>query len=290
MVAKRDTVPAEVCASLYDGGKGKSVRQIADQLGVSVTLVRARLQEIGAVSFDESKGRSPVSTEKCVELYDGGEGMPLSKIAEELGCSRPTVITRLRSANVYVENRCSRPDVTAGKIRALAKLGHGIFDVADLLDTNTNTIQSRVNIREVWPHRKPDRADLTPECIAAQRTIYYQNELASMRGCATKTILHREQRAVEYGMTVALAPGAVIVNKPHKHGVRQCHRMALPPKPSHFLAYRLSGTFDADEIGRALKCPKARAVYLIVEGSADDFRPSRSLVPASVQPSKSRGR
>ena len=281
MPARPKTVPAEQCAALYQNGN--SIKAIARIVGVSEPTVRNKLYSVGALEFDATRNRSPITAKQCVELFNGGEGATVSEIAEQLGCTKATVVARLRSANVYTTRL--RTDITEAKIREQAELGHSISATARILNTSPSLIRLYVDPDEVWPGRASIpgvRTDLRPDNVSALRTLYGITQLTAKLGCVAKTVRGRTQEAITRNLSVTLEPGFVVIHEPADDGgTRERFRMAFPDEPASSLAARLSGTFAVPRIAYALNVTTSRAAKLIREGKALGVRPVTNPLPVT---------
>ena len=91
--------------------------------------------------------RISVSTERCVELWDGGQGNSIAEIAETLGCSSYSVRRRLKSAGMSIpRSRASRLPATADQCAALYNDGKGetVRAVAEQLGISYGSAHSRL--------------------------------------------------------------------------------------------------------------------------------------------------
>lgn len=123
-------------------GAGRSISEIAEELGVARAAVRTALKTLRRRGEPVTTVRDPrMRVERVRRLAEAG--MTPAQIAAELMCSRNAVyctLTRLRGEGLPIRRYGPRPGTTVAAVVAGASAGKAAQEIADELDIPVNHV------------------------------------------------------------------------------------------------------------------------------------------------------
>ncbi len=119
---------------------GRSVEQVAAEMGINPTTVSRRLRAAGVQMHPVGARRIPVSDEEILRLR--GQGLLWRQVAEQVGMSAPGVHARWRRLGLagHIDPMPTRPDETV----ALYESGMTVREVAKRMHLSTPTVTAKL--------------------------------------------------------------------------------------------------------------------------------------------------